>query len=391
MMRRLYWVATLALAAGAARGATFEEGLALKKQEKLAEAEQVFAEVVREQPTDAAALEQWATLLGWLGRHDDSIAAWRRALEQKPDHPDYVMGLARVQYWKGELAPARERLDALLVAMPGNVDALALAGDVCAAQKDLGCARERYLAAQAVSPSAELTKKLAGTAGPLLWRFDAGGQLDSYDVDRGIEGSFFVQASWRPLDPLVVSAGYEQLHQFGQVDHRLNVGAYLHPFAALVLSAKVAISPTADTVAPWEASGGAELKVAAPVTALANVRHLDFPNEGVTIVGGGARVDVGSVSLIGQGGLVASTTNSLQAFGSGRIEYAIDDDWRIYAGFARGGQAQLLLPLAIATDVVAGVTWQVDRNFGLRLDYTYEAFGDFYVRNSLASALTYKF
>ena len=389
-MRRLCLAAAIALAAGGARGATFEEGLALKKQEKLAEAEQVFAEVVRDQPSDAAALEQWATLLGWLGRFDDSITAWTRALEQKPDDPDYLIGLARVQYWKGDLAPARDRLDALLLASPGNADALALAGDVCAAQRDMGCARERYLAAQAVSPSAELTRKLAASSGPPAWRFDAGGQLDGNSV-RGVEGSLFVQASFRALAPLVISAGYEQLHQFGEVDHRLNAGAYLRPFAALVLNARVAISPTADTVGPWEASGGAELSLAAPVTALLNVRHLDFPAEGVTIVGGGARVDVGRLALIGQGGLVASTVNSLQGFGTGRVEYAIGDDWRVYAGLARGGQAQLRVAPAIATDIVAGVTWQVDRNFGLRLDYTYEAFGDEYVRNSLGSALTCKF
>ena len=230
----------------------------------------------------------------------------------------------------------------------------------------------------------------AASSGPPAWRFDAGGQLDGNSV-RGVEGSLFVQASFRALAPLVISAGYEQLHQFGEVDHRLNAGAYLRPFAALVLNARVAISPTADTVGPWEASGGAELKLAAPVTALLNVRHLDFPAEGVTIVGGGARVDVGRLALIGQGGLVASTVNSLQGFGTGRVEYAIGDDWRVYAGLARGGQAQLRVAPAIATDIVAGVTWQVDRNFGLRLDYTYEAFGDEYVRNSLGSALTCKF
>ena len=88
---------------------------------------------------------------------------------------------------------------------------------------------------------------------------------------------------------------------------------------------------------------------------------------------------------------MASTVNSLQGYGTGRVEYAIGDDWRVYAGVARGGQAQLRLERKIATDIVAGVTWQVDRTFGLRLDYTYEAFGDLYVRNSLGSALTCKF
>ncbi len=381
----------LALAAGSARAASFEEGLALKKQEKLAEAEAVFAAIVREQPQDSKALEQWATLLGWLGRFDDSIAAWRRALEQKPDEADYVMGLSRVQYWKGELAPARAGLETLVKDRPQNADALALLGDVCLAQHDYGCARERYLGAQALAPSAALEKKLADSAGPPAGRLDTGGQLDSYNTDRNVEGSFFVQGSWQAMDSLVLTGGYEQLRQFGFVDHRVNVGAYVHPSEGLLLNAKVAISPTADSIAPWEASGGAELQVYGPVTALANVRHLAFTDNGVTIFGGGARVDVGAVSIMAQGGVVVSTVNSLQAFGLVRVEYALGEDWHIYGGFARGGQAQLLLPPAIATDVTAGVLWQVDRAWGVRVDYTYESYGDTYVRNSVGSALTFKF
>jgi YaiO family outer membrane protein len=381
----------VALAGGAARAATFEDGLALKKQEKFAEAEVVFAEVVRARPTDAAALEQWATLLGWLGRFDDSVSAWRRALEQKPDDPDYVMGLSRVQYWKGELAPARERMEGLVRAAPRNADALALIGDICTAQHDLACARQSYGSALAIAPSTVLEKKLAQAAGPLTGRFDTGGQVDSYDTPRNVEGSFFVQGSWQALESLVISGGYEQLRQFGFVDHRLNVGGYLHPIDGLLLNVKVAISPTADSVAPWEASGGVEMKLYGPLTGLANVRHLDFSDNGVTIVGAGARVDVGAVSLTAQGGAVFSTRDDLQGFGAGRIEYAVNDDWHVYAGVSRGGQAQLLLPPAIATDVTAGAIWQIDRAWGVRLDYTYEKYGDAYVRNSVGSALTFKF
>jgi hypothetical protein len=90
--------------------------------------------------------------------------------------------------------------------------------------------------------------------------------------------------------------------------------------------------------------------------------------------------------------LVYSTISATQGFGSGRLEYAFSDDWRGYAGFARGAQAQFLLPTEIATDVTAGLIWQIDRRWGVRLDYTYEKFGDnTYVRNSVGSALTFKF
>ncbi|HKA88100.1 MAG TPA: tetratricopeptide repeat protein [Haliangiales bacterium] len=386
----------LALAAGAARAASFEEGLALKKQEKLAEAEAVFAEIVREQPTDAAALAQWATLLGWLGRFDDSIAAWGRALAEKPDEPDYVMGIARAQYWKGDLAPARARLEGLLAAAPQHADALALLGDVCLAAHDYACAHDRYQGAAALAPSAELEKKLARSAGPPVGRFDAGGQIDSYDTARNIEGSFFAQGSWQALDALVLSGGYEQLRQFGVTDHRFNIGGYLHPMDGVLLNAKVSVSPTADTVAPWEALGGAEVEVYGQVTALANVRHMHFSSEGVTIIGAGARLDLGRFSLTGQGGVVVSSVNALQGFGSGKIEWSASDDWRLYAGFARGAQtvrdpALTQVLEEVATDVVAGVTWQIDRAWGVRLDYTHETFGTAFVRNSVGSAVTFKF
>jgi len=250
-----------------------------------------------------------------------------------------------------------------------------------------------------------LEKKLAGAAGPPAGRFDAGGQVDSYDTPRNVEGSFFVQGSWQALSSLVVSGGYEQLHQFGQTDHRFNIGGYLHPYDPLLLTVRVALSPSANTIAPWEASGGAELHVAGPVTALANVRHLDFPAtqdsvthaaiaaNGVTIVGAGARLDLDAWSVSAQGGLVFSTRDDLQAFGVGRVEYAIADAWHVYAGVAVGGQAQFLLPPETALDVTAGVLWQIDGAWGVRLDYTFEQFGfpEAYQRHSIGSALTFKF
>src|SRR5215470_2247225 len=370
-MKGLPWFAMALLLCGAAQAASFEEGLALKKDNKLAEAESVFAAVVQENPDDAAALSEWATVLGWLGRFDDSIVAWKLVVEKK-DSPDAEMALARVLYWKGELKPARQRLEQLLAAAPDNADALVLAGDVCAADHDFGCARADYGRAQAIAPSAEIEKKLAGAAEPPRFRFDAGGQVDDYyQGDRGTEGSFFVQGSFRVAAPVVVTGGYEQLHQFGKLDHRANVGAYVHPIDALLLSARFAVSPTADTIARWEASGGADLHVVGPLTLLSSVRHLDFSNEGVTIVGGGARIDIGRWSLSGLGGAAFSTVNDTQAFGQGKLEYSFTDAVRGYAGFARGRQAQLLLPPPVATDVTAGITWSIAASWALRFDYTW--------------------
>lgn len=373
-----------------AGAATIEEGRALKRDQKIAEAEAVFRQVVDAQPTDAAALSEWATVLGWLGRHDESIAAWKRALAQTPEDPDAAMGLARVQYWKGELPAARTGLQGLLARAPDNVDALTLAGDVQIASGDRGGAHDLYLRAARLAPSPELDKKLAGTRGPLTRRFDAGGQVDGYDT-RSTEGSFFAQGSWQAVPSLVLSAGYEQLHQFGEVDHRVNAGFYLSPINRVLLNTRLAVTPTADTVAPWDLTAGADIRIARPVTGLLSVRHLDFSNQGVTIMGAGLRIDSGRWSLSGQGGLVTSTIADLAGYGTLRVELAVTEPLHVYAAFARGEQTQLLLPSATATTFGGGVTWQLEEHWGARLDYTHEVYGDAYIKNSVGSAITYKF
>lgn len=133
---------------------SFADGLALKKQEKFAEAAGVFASLVKQDPRDEAALSQLATLLGWLGRYDESIAAWRRALEVEPNDPDAAIGLARVHYWKGELQPARAVLATLLSKSPANLDALLLCGDISTAAHDAAGAHDCYLGAKALDPAA---------------------------------------------------------------------------------------------------------------------------------------------------------------------------------------------------------------------------------------------
>ena len=383
---------------------TFDQGLQLKKQEKFAQAEAVFAELVREKPQDLAALEQWATLLGWLGRFDDSIAAWRRAIDLQPSKPGFLVGLSRAQYWKGELQPARERLEELVRTAPRDLDALVLLGDICAAQRQAPIARAWYERAHAVDPgNLDLAKKLARTAEPTRRRLDAGGTLDSYNTPRNLEGSFFAQGSWQAADPFVISAGYEQLHQFGQVDHRINLTGFLNPSDDLQLSGRIAVSPGANFIAKWEAAFSAEQRLASFANALLTVRHLDFSDNGVTILGPGLRLSRASFSLLLSGGPVFSTAFSTQAFGLGRLDWAATDDLTLYGGYARGGEAQHVAGLALlppgsptteirtTSDLTFGSLWQIDRSFGLRLDYTHEVRQATYTRNSFGSALTYKF
>ncbi len=383
---------------------TFEQGLQLKREQKLPEAAQVFAELVRAQPRDAAAAEQWATVLGWLGRFDESIAAWRHALELKPGEPDYAVGLARVQYWKGELQPAREGLEKAVQAAPRDLDALSLLGDVCTAAHDPDCAHSAYERAHALDPAnADLARKLARAGPRQLHRLDAGGTLDQYNTARDFEGSFFAQVSAQLAAGFVLSAGYEQLRQFGQVDHRVNLTAYLNATDTLQLSARVAVSPGANTIANWDAGVSAEQRVASFASALLLLRHLDFSDNGVTILGPGVRFLYGSFSLLLSGGPVFSSVFDTQAFGQGRLEWNATDELSFYGGYSRGGEAQhvagaALLPpgaptteIRTTSDAIFGAQWQFAPSFGVRLDYTHEVRQATYTRNRLGSAFNYRF
>lgn len=155
----------LAVAAQAAPVPPFQKGLKLKKDGKFAAAAEVFSDILAKKPKDADALEQLATLQGWLGKHDEALATWRKALALAPDNSDYRLGLARVLYWKQDFKGSLKELDAVLDAAPESVEALTLDGDVLLAAGRAPEARKAYLKAQALAPDdAELAKKLERAA-----------------------------------------------------------------------------------------------------------------------------------------------------------------------------------------------------------------------------------
>lgn len=158
--------ALLALgAAHAGSTAKFEKALKLKKEGKHAPAAEAFAAIVSAEPKNVGALEQLATLQGWLGKHDAALATWRKALKLAPDNSDLRLGLARVLYWKGDRKQALSELADVLDAQPESVEAWTLQGDIQLAADQVAAARKAYLKAKDLSPDdAELDKKLERTA-----------------------------------------------------------------------------------------------------------------------------------------------------------------------------------------------------------------------------------
>ena len=78
------------------------------------------------------------------GEYDLAATLYRRGLQVSPRYPDLILGLARIQVRRGELADAKKGVDSVLARKPNNVDALLVAGLVAWRSGDYPQAR-RYL------------------------------------------------------------------------------------------------------------------------------------------------------------------------------------------------------------------------------------------------------
>ena len=391
----------ICLVAAPAAAATLEEGLALKRQEKLAEAAAVFAELVRARPGDAAALEQLATVQGWLGQHDEAIATWSRLIALAPKEPSFQLGRARVRYWKGALAQARAELELILQGAPKDLDALLLAGDVALAQGDRDGARDRYQRAQEHAPGdAAIAGKLARTQAAPRFRLDLGGELDGFgDYDaahpssRGLEGGWFLQLGARISDDLTVGAGVEELRWFGQRDRRLNLVVDLRLSPDLLLSARGAFTPSHHFLAAWEAGAGAELRVSGPWTALFAAKHLSYADNEVTLLQPGARFESGPFSAQGQAVVALASQGDPTGAGILRLGWAFGDELSTWLGGSYGKEALSTTTgtsFALVGAAFTGVSWALSPGFGLRLDLGYERRQDAHQKYSGALGLTFK-
>ena len=390
-----------ASSAAAATAATLEEGIALKNQQKLAEAAVVFAELVRAQPRDTKALEQLAIVQGWLGQHDAALASWGALVALEPQTVYFQVGRARVRYWKGELQLAREGLEAVLRKSPADADALLLAGDVALAQRDYDAARGFYLRAQALAPAdASIEGRLGRAQTPARFRLDVGGEFDGFSryddahlSGRGSEGGWFGQLGFKATDSLTVGAGFEELRWFGFTDHRVNLVADLLATPDLLLSGRAALTPSNHFLAAWELGAGAELRVAQPWTALFAVKHLSYTGNEVTLIQPGARLETGQFSAQLQGIIALSSNGDPAGAGILRFGWAFSDAVAAWLGGSYGKEA-LSTPLgtsfALVTAAFTGLSWSISSGFGVRIDLGYERRQDAHQKVSAALGLTFK-
>jgi YaiO family outer membrane protein len=376
--------------------ATLEEGLALKRAQDFPGAARIFNELVSANPKDVDALEQLATVTGWMERHAEALALWDRAIVLAPQYDGLRLNRARVLYWMGRLPEAEAAITEVLPRMAQDADAWELAGDIARARHDVVRARERYRQAIMLAPMSTAVRKEAQLVMPKRWRLDAGGMVDDYEtkpdapVQRDLEQTAYVQLGFQISDVLTIAGGADYAHQFGQVDWRYNVEAYWSADAEWSFQVRVAITPDAEILANWEALLATEWNPLIGVAPLLAVRTADYSDERIVTYMPGVRV---GEQFTAEARLYYTTSDVNDSTMAGVLRFGatIAERWQPYILGSYGEENQPPVGVAITASAAAGTVVQINDALSLRFDALYEWREDIHERASLGGGFTLRF
>lgn len=137
----------------------YQQGVVARKAGRFAEAADRLRRVTELEPKNADAQVQLGLVLAARKSYEPARGAFRKALELAPLYDDARIGLARIAFWKGDLAEARRELAPLGARSPRNADAAALDRQL---DKALAAERDKARARSAADEAARA--KVAGKA-----------------------------------------------------------------------------------------------------------------------------------------------------------------------------------------------------------------------------------
>ena len=386
----------LMLANSAWADTNFDNGMRLKQQEKFAEAAAAFRQTLNSEPQNAQAWQQLATVEAWLNHFDLSVAAWRSVLKITPNQASAHVGLARVLYWQGKHADALREVDAGIALEAPKAEVLVLKGDILLAMGNRTSARASYLQAQALAKGdADIAKKIARTDEPKKWRLDAGYLADQFSAIRGNESSAYVQLGNQISADTSLYLRAERYNSFNSVDSGLSAGGYFRLAPTYLLNAEVGFNVDKANFRPKQMLVlNSEFLIAGPVQPLLGLRYMHYDDavragSTDTIVGGdvttitpGVRISMPSSSLELRYGYSQNLDQSKTGVFQAKLNFE-RDAFTPYLVFASGEEA--LPPQSKAKIKVfgAGVVWNMNSEWGARIDLTHEDRTGFYKHNTI--------
>lgn len=105
-------------------GARLNVGVSLQREGRHAEAENLFRELLAQQPTNPEVLNNLGIALASLGRHEEAVAAYSDSLKQRAGHTDTMANLASSLRALGRREEAESACRQILAVYPSHVKAL---------------------------------------------------------------------------------------------------------------------------------------------------------------------------------------------------------------------------------------------------------------------------
>ncbi|RWB73375.1 MAG: YaiO family outer membrane beta-barrel protein [Mesorhizobium sp.] len=408
-----------------------EEGMRLRTEGKLPEAEKVYRRALKLAPKNTDVLVALGLVVGSSQRFDEADHFFDRALAIRPGLLDARLGKVRLAIWQSDTPRAQALVDDVLATAPDNVEALdldgriavleadyrragqsfqrALAlepkndealvgiGDVRRAEGDDEAARQAYHQALALQPgSADVEQRLA-VPPPRNWRFDIGSEVSDLTNGLGDWTDSSAGLAYR-LSPCTTISGHTRLAtRFGHTDVQMEGRidqAFTPTFSAYALAAA---TPDAGFLARYSIGAGASWQVLAPAKAFGplslniDARYDSFDDTSVTSI----QPWVQGYILDSRLGLSARWVHAEDGIGTRadgyvlRADLVVTERFNLFAGYADAPEIDdgALVP---TRTVFGGISFEVSDPLTLRASIAHEERPAF-DRNIFGLGLTARF
>ena len=387
--------------------ASLDEALALKKDQRLPEAEAAFSAILAGEPDNLRALSERATVRGWQQRYPEAIADWKAVLARESNQVDAHVGLARVLFWSGQRPAALAELDRALLLSPRDASLWELKGDIARADGNRALALTAYREADRLDPQGRVGDRLGRIElPPTQWRVDVGGISDRYTAVRSNEAAGYANLSYahrpeREGGPAWTAGGGVVVERrFDATDVSLQVEGATKVTDILRVGARGGYAPGADFLPDWKVGGSAELRPVRTFALLLDVDHNQYNDSErqVVQVTPGAALTVwrltGELRYRGTIDQVPGSTGKGDAV-IGRM--SADFGWlRPSLAYLQGREPDPPFPIANVQAVWGSIEFPIDQRLSLRVDGAFEhredsAGGTLYDRTSIGGGVILRF
>jgi len=210
-------------------GSLHEEGRRLYREDRNAEALEVYNSILEEYPGDVDALLFRGRLLARMEQYEDAERDLLFVIRQAPDYLDTYYALASLYYWREELDKSRDMLTQWLARAPEDPRAHVLSARVAIADRNYAAARTFIGEAEACGAEKETVLQLLN-----MINLPAG----TYGSELGMQYEYLAvwpqRSDWQQLQlrgggelgALKIYAEFSPYRRYGQSDYALAADLY---------------------------------------------------------------------------------------------------------------------------------------------------------------------